>query len=104
MLNESAFVALDIVLETRFRDAVGARQEIERIQPGAFETFTLREIAAPPGGPTASQQGESLLVRYSDERRLARYEAGFVFLQRQSDGSPTGGVMPDGEPRRISGP
>ncbi len=66
VLNESAFVALDVVLETRFRDAVQARQEIERIQPGAFETFTLREIAAPPGGPTASQQGESLLVRYSE--------------------------------------
>jgi hypothetical protein len=104
VLNESAFVALDIVLEARFRDGVRARQEIERMAPGAFEAFTLREIAAPPGGPSASRQGESLLLRYSDERRLARYETGFAFLQRQSDGTPTGGVMPDGEPRRIVGP
>jgi hypothetical protein len=100
VLNESAFTALDVVVEARFRDGERIRQEIERLSPGGFETFTLREISAPPGGPTAAPQGESLVVRYSDERRLARYEASFSFLERQ--GIPTGGVMPDGEPVRIA--
>lgn len=31
---------------------------------------TLPEIPAPPVGPTAAQAGSSLILRYSDERRL----------------------------------
>lgn len=100
VLNESAFTALDVVVKARFRDGERIRQEIERLPPGEFETFTLREISPPPGGPTRLQQGDSLVLGYSDERRLARYETSFSFLERQ--GSPTGGVMPDGEPLKIA--
>jgi len=99
--NDSRFAALDIVLEAHFADGERVHREIERLAPGGFELLTLREIPAPPVGPTAAQAGRSMVLRYSDERRLWRYEASFAFLVSGHDGSPTGAVIADGEAERI---
>lgn len=101
--NPSPFTAVDIVVEARFRDGERVRREIERIGSMESETVLLRKIAAPPAGPSTEQAGESLALRFSDERRLARYEIQFAFIVGGRSGAPTGNVMITGEPRRIEG-
>jgi hypothetical protein len=36
----------------------------------------------PPGGPAPDEAGKSLVLRYSDERHIARYEQQFWFLDK----------------------
>jgi hypothetical protein len=99
--NASPFSAVDIVLEARFRDGERVRREVERLGSMESETVLLRNIAAPPAGPSPEQAGEGLALRYSDERRLARYEIQFAFITQRVSGAPTGNVMVSGEPKKI---
>lgn len=57
--NDSRFAALDVVLEAHFADGERVHREIERLAPGGVELLALREIPAPPVGPTAAQAGRS---------------------------------------------
>jgi hypothetical protein len=89
--NASPFSAVDIVLEARFRDGEQVRREVECFGSMESETVLLRKIAAPPAGPSPEQAGERLAIRYSDERRLARYEIQFGFIIQRVSGAPDGG-------------
>lgn len=102
VLNESQFAAVDVTVEARFADGERVRDSIERLPAGEARTIPLRAIEPPPGGPTSSQAGEELVLRYSDERGIGRYELRHLFLSGGPSGQPTGGVMPDGSPKRIS--
>lgn len=101
----SQFAACDVALEVSFHDGYRFAQSIERLAPGEWDALVMREIRLPPGGPTAEEAGETATLRYSDERRIARYEQRYGFLSRKaSDGSllaqPT--AVATEEPRQIS--
>jgi hypothetical protein len=105
VFNETQFAATDVTLEAKFRDGVRVRERIERLAGGAVQAIGLRSIDPPPGGPTPAQAGEELLLRYSDERGIARYELRYLFLSRNlPDGRsiPIGTVVADGMPVRVS--
>ena len=98
------FAANDVVVEAEFADGLGVHRAFEHLAPGEHRTLTMRQIAMPPGGPTRDEAGRSAVIRYSDERRIARYEQPYGFYVRTlSDGShvplPSAGAV--AEPRRI---
>lgn len=98
------FAANDIVFEAEFADGLAAHRAFEHLGPGEYRTLTMREIAMPPGGPTPAEAGTSALIRYSDERNIARYEQPYGFyLRALPDGThvpqPSAGAV--AEPRRI---
>ena len=98
------FAASDVVFEAEFADGLGVHRSFEHLGPREHRTLTMRQIAMPPGGPTSDQAGRSASIRYSDERRIARYEQQYGFyLRTLSDGThvplPSAGAV--AEPRRI---
>jgi hypothetical protein len=99
------FAATDVHLEATFQDAQAVSQTTERMPPGHSWSVALRVIEMPPGGPTAGEAGTSLVLRYSDERKIARYEQEFAFLWKTYQGAPTAptiSVMPVSDPTRIN--
>lgn len=103
IFNESEFAATNVVLEAHFRDGQRLQEHIERLAGGTIEAVPMRDIEPPPAGPTIAQSGEELVLRYSDERGIGRYELRHLFLVKGGgQGVPTGGVMADGPPRRIT--
>jgi hypothetical protein len=103
--GSSQFAATDVHLEATFQDGHVVSQATERIAPGDTWLVTFREIEMPPGGPAPDEAGKSLVLRYSDERHIARHEQQFWFLNKTYRGepaSPTISVMSDSDPRRIA--
>ena len=104
-VNASRFAATDVRVEAIFNDGHSVRESVERLEPGASLEVLLREVDMPPGGPSLSEAGESLVLSYSDERGIARYEQthGFTFRQSQDGPAiPTGSTIPVGELKRVS--
>jgi hypothetical protein len=102
--TSSQFAAGDVAFEARFKDGHAVSWNSERIGPKEHVEVLLREISMPPGGPTVAETGETATLRYSDFRRIWRYEQSFAFLWRKaSDGSrfPVASAVPDAERQRI---
>lgn len=98
------FAASGLRLEARFQDGLRVAHELERLAPGAIWNVPLRVIGMPPGGPLAREAGQQIVLRYSDERGILRYEQEFGFLGRQNpDGSftPSVSIAPVSGGRRI---
>lgn len=105
IFNETERAAIDVTLEAHFRDGRRVLDRIERLAGGAVQMIPLREIEPPPGGPTSAQAGEELVLRYSDERGIGRYELRHLFLSKghpNTEATPTGAVVPEGPPVRIA--
>lgn len=103
--GSSQFAATDVAFEAIFRDGHAVRDTTERIAPSEDREILLRETALPPGGPSLDEAGETAVIRYSDERNIARYEQRYSFLSRKlGDGTrlPTGGAIATSEPLRVS--
>jgi len=89
--NVSEWPARDLAFELRFRDGRVVRDLAERLEPakgvepfhgGAHWEVVL--VPGEPGGPSLEQAGESAVLRYSDERHIARYEQTSTFVFRQT--------------------
>jgi hypothetical protein len=106
IINASAqFAASHVAVEATFRDGYRISEQIERIVPGGHASVVMRDTGMPPGGPTPEEEGMTLVLRYSDERQIARYEQPYMFiLRKDGDGNywPTGSVAPETEPVRIA--
>lgn len=81
------FAANDVVFEAEFADGHRFHHLLEYLGPGEHRMLTMRQIAMPPGGPTTGEAGTSATLRFSDERRIARYEQQYGFFAR---------TLPDG--------
>jgi hypothetical protein len=99
------FAATDVHLEASFQDGHLVDKVTERVAPGKSWLVVLREIEMPPGGPSAHEAGRSLVLRYSDERHIARYEQEFGFVVKTYRGEPSGptiSVVPVSETVRVN--
>ena len=86
--NVSEWPARDLVFELRLRDGTVQREESEQLDPvkglrGGTQWFVVLEGSS-PGGPSLEASAKSIVVRYSDDRRIARYEHTMAFLHTES--------------------
>jgi hypothetical protein len=104
--NQSRFAATNIRFDATFRDGRSARGSIERLGPGEQWEVLLREVDMPPGGPSPEEGGRDMVLRYSDDRGIARYQQNYAFLVTDrhpgAPPRPTGTAIPTGEPARIA--
>jgi hypothetical protein len=102
--NMSSFAAADVAVDAVFADGHQAEHRWERVPPGDRVELVMREIDTPPGGPRNDEAGERLVLRYSDERRIARYVERFGFMFRNHPGYgrvELTSVMSLGDPQRV---
>jgi hypothetical protein len=102
--NMSSFPAADVTIEATFTDGHHAERRWERVAPGDSVELVMREIDTPPGGPQKDEAGKQMVLRYSDERRIARYEEKFGFVFRNHPGYgrvELTSVMSLGDPQRV---
>jgi hypothetical protein len=108
--NVSEWTATDLALEFRFRDRRVVRNDSERLEPskglepihgGVHWEVVLAPAEA--GGSPLEQTAESATLRYSDARRIARYEQTqtFRFEQTRKGSILTGAYGTDVDERRI---
>jgi hypothetical protein len=103
--NTSSFAAADVTVDVVFADGHQADRRWERVPPGDRVELEMRKIDTPPGGPKKEEAGERLVLRYSDERRIARYEERFGFMFRNHPGYgrvELTSVMSLGDPQRVA--
>jgi hypothetical protein len=94
--NAGEHAARDVSVAAEFLDGLRVKESWERLGPGDEVELMLREVATPPGGPTEAEAGEQIVVRFSDDRDIARYEQRFDFVFRQPAGQPktyTGSIV-----------
>jgi hypothetical protein len=111
IINESEWAAADVTFEMQFRDGRVARSDNERLAPSkdvepmkGGEHLEIVLAEAPEGGVSFQGQAESAMLRYSDQRRIARYEVayGFSFTEdREGPITGRGWATTVGERRRI---
>lgn len=87
----SDWAATDLRLEVRFRDGRLVHRTTERLAPSSVGTGVEGRawtVAIDPGEP-ADRAPESAALRFSDERRIARYEitVGFFFNEDAQQGN-----------------
>jgi hypothetical protein len=89
ILNISTqYAAAKLHFEATFEDGVAIKDEVERLDPGEIWVVQLRVIGMPPGGPSLGEAGRKAFLRYSDERRILRYQVEFGFVSAtRPDGS-----------------
>jgi hypothetical protein len=82
------YAATKLHFEATFKDGVTVNEELERLGRGETWTVQLRTIGMPPGGPSLEEAGRNAFLRFSDERRILRYQIEFGFLAAtRPDGS-----------------
>lgn len=82
------YAAAKLHFEALFKDGATVKDELERLGPGETWTVQLRTIGMPPGGPAPQEAGRHAFLRFSDERRILRYQIEFGFLEApRPDGS-----------------
>lgn len=99
------YAAASLHFEATFEDGLTVKDELERLGPGETWTVQLRTIGMPPGGPSPEEAGRYAFLRYSDERRILRYQIEFGFLTApRPDGSTRTSVsmVPMSEAIRIT--
>lgn len=85
------YAAANLHFEATFQDGEIVKDERERLDPGETWIVQLRTIGMPPGGPSHEEAGHHAFLRYSDERRILRYqiEFGFVTVPRPEGSTRT---------------
>ena len=99
------YAAARLHFEASFQDGVTVKDELERLGPGETWTVQLRTIGMPPGGPSLEEAGRNAFLRFSDERRILRYQIEFGFLATpRPDGSTRTSVsmVSVSDPARIA--
>lgn len=82
------YAAAKLHFEAIFEDGVTVKSDLERLGSGETWTVQLRTIGMPPGGPSLQEAGHHAFLRFSDERRILRYQIEFGFLAAsRPDGS-----------------
>lgn len=110
--NESEWAAADLVFELRFRDGTSISERTERLAPPKArrqppddgQWSVVLAPAGEPGSPTVEELAEIAVLRYSDDRRIRRYEQFFTFnftRTRDADGIETTGSSINIDKRRI---
>jgi hypothetical protein len=98
------YAAASLHFEAAFEDGFIVKEELERLGPGEIWVVQLRTIGMPPGGPSHEEAGRYAFLRYSDERRILRYQIEFGFVTApRPDGSTRTSVsmVPVSEAIRI---
>ena len=109
--NVGDWAAADLAFELRFRDRSSVSDRIERLAPAKGRRQPPSDgewpvVLAPAGepSPTIEELAESAVLRYSDDRRIARYEQTFTFnfvRKRHANGTESTGSSIDIDKRRI---
>lgn len=93
--NEAEWAATDVTLDVEFRDGRHVGERTERLDahprvdptPHAEQwTVTLGEV--PAGAQSIHSHGKEAILRYSDERGIARYQITYGFVFRQGTEGP----------------
>jgi hypothetical protein len=106
------FEALDVDMEVRFRDRPTFTGRTERLPPAGggsrpyLDGKFLEVDLGPPPGLAEEEVIEYLIVRFSDSRKICRYEWRREFhFERKQEGTFTSTSMwADTKQEQISGP
>lgn len=111
LVNDGEFAASDVALDVHFRDGRTVRSEVEHLAPARgrepIHGGAHHEVVLGPSLPADrpfEKQADYALLRFSDERRIARYQQRYGFLFRETrEGSivSSGYGMETGELERI---
>lgn len=73
---DSLWPATDLRLEVRYRDARSVRHDRERLEPGETWSTAIEGVgpAGKDGFDTFREKVSAVVVTFSDERGIARYE------------------------------
>jgi hypothetical protein len=77
--NPSEWPASDLTFEFRFRDGRVVHDSAERLPPGGDEEWSVVLLDSPPPNMDLEREADYAVLRYSDDRGIARYEQRTVF-------------------------